>query len=211
MASEPPAGCGLLFVLTGLSGAGKTTLCLRLCREVPDLEFSVSYTTRGLRPGERDGVDYRFVGRATFEEMRGAGELYEWAEVYGSSYGTARSAVDRVREKGVDVLLQIDIKGAWQVKANADDAIYIFVLPPDMDELEKRLRGRRSESEEAMRRRLNAAASEVKAIEGFDYVVINDELEEALAHLKAIVAAERLRTSRVGHKILARYREQVRS
>lgn len=200
-------GDGLLLVVSGLSGAGKTSLCSRLCREVRDLALSVSYTTRSPRSEETNGIDYHFVSEEEFERMRDAGGFYEWARVYGSFYGTARKPVEQAWEAGSDVVLQIDIEGAKQVGANSGAAVFVFVLPPDMKELEKRLRDRGEETEASLTGRLAAAPAEIEAVGFFDYVVVNDVLETALDELRAIVTAERLRTSRSRAPILSAFKE----
>jgi guanylate kinase len=184
---------GLLFIVSAPSGAGKTTLVERLVECTPRLRMSRSYTSRPARPGEADGVDYHFVSRARFEAMIAAGEFLEWADVFGNLYGTCAAATARMRAAGDDVVLVIDVQGAHQVRTRDVGAITVFVLPPSYEVLEQRLRGRSKDSEAAIQRRLAVAREEVAAYASYDYVVINDELEDAMARLRAIVLAERAR------------------
>ena len=185
--TTPP---GRLFVLTAPSGAGKTTLTRALLAADPSLRFSVSFTTRAPRAGEVDGRDYCFVDRPRFEAMIAAGALLEHAEVFGNYYGTGREQIEHHTRGGRSVLLDIDWQGARQVRAAMPESVLVFIMPPSMAELERRLRGRASDSEEVIRRRLSAACAEMLHWEEFDYVVINDRLEETLAALHAIVAGE---------------------
>ncbi len=185
--TTPP---GRLFVLTAPSGAGKTTLAHALLAADPSLRFSVSFTTRAPRAGEIDGRDYFFVDRPRFEAMIAAGALLEHAEVFGNYYGTGREQIEQHTRGGRSVLLDIDWQGARQVRAAMPESVLVFVMPPSMAELERRLRGRASDSEAVIRKRLAAACAEMLHWEEFDYVLINDRLEEALAALRAIVAGE---------------------
>jgi guanylate kinase len=197
MSSERPgrASPGLLLVLSAPSGAGKTTLAHRFREMHPDAVFSVSATTRAPRGAERDGVDYHFVSPSRFAEMVKAGAFAEWAEVYGQRYGTLRSTVEDALAAGRIALLDLDLQGGSRIKAGwPERSATIFVLPPSPDELERRLRGRSTDGEEAIQRRLAAARAEVaKGLSGCDYVVVNDDLERAVACLHAIVVHERAR------------------
>jgi guanylate kinase len=186
---------GLLLVVSAPSGAGKTTLVDALVARCPGLERSRSYTSRAARPGERDGVDYNFVSRQTFEDMAGRDEFLEWAEVFGNLYGTARADTAAARDRGMDVVLVIDVQGAEQVRQRAE-VVSVFVLPPSFDALDARLRSRSQDPEEAIGRRLATARSEVLAVDDYDYVVVNDELERCVDELEAIVRAERARRLR---------------
>lgn len=179
---------GRLFVLTAPSGAGKTTLTRTLLATDPSLRFSVSFTTRPPRAGEIDGQDYFFVDRPRFEAMIAAGALLEHAEVFGNYYGTGREQIGQHIRAGRSVLLDIDWQGARQVRAAMPESVLVFIMPPSMVELEQRLRGRGTDREEVIRKRLAAARTEMLHWEEFDYVLINDRLEEALAALRAIVA-----------------------
>jgi len=188
---------GLLIVISAPSGTGKTTLVHMLLKEFPDLEFSVSYTTRPPRSGEVDGRDYHFVDRKTFERMIEEGDFLEWAEVYGNLYGTSRTQVLRALNEGRDVILDIDTQGALQVKKNFPEAVLIFILPPSLKELERRLRNRGTDDEETIERRLKTAREEIRRAPLYDYIVVNDVLEVAYENLKSIIRAEKLRTERL--------------
>ncbi len=188
---------GDLFVVSAPSGAGKTTLCRRLLAELPDLSFSVSYTTRPPRHGEMDGVAYHFVTRERFLAMREAGEFFEWAEVHGNFYGTGKGEVTSRISQGEDVLLDIDVQGARRIREIFPEAVTIFVLPPSWEALEKRLGGRGTEDREVLALRLTNARTELDAAHEYDYLVVNDEIDRALADLVGIVRARRCLTSRV--------------
>lgn len=184
---------GLLFVVSAPSGTGKTTIVERLVQVVPDLGLSRSYTSRPIRDGERDGVDYNFITRARFEAMAGDQAFLEWADVFGNLYGTCAADTDRELAAGRDLVLVIDVQGARQVRRLRRDIIAVFMLPPSFDVLEQRLRGRSKDSDAAIRRRLATARQEVAAVDEYDYVVVNDELDACVDRLKAIVLAERSR------------------
>lgn len=184
---------GRLFVVSAPSGTGKTTVVERLVQRLPDLALSRSYTSRVARPGEADGVDYNFVTRPRFEEMVAAEEFLEWAEVFGNLYGTCASDVEKQIAGGLDMVLVIDVQGARQVRQRYKETVGVFVLPPSFEVLERRLRGRSKDPEEAMQRRLQTARDEVAAFIEYDYVVVNDELEGCVDRLRAIVLAERAR------------------
>lgn len=186
---------GLLLVLSGPSGAGKTTLARRLLAETPDAFFSVSATTRAARGAERDGVDYHFVTPERFEALSRQGALAEWAEVHGHRYGTPRAAVDRALGEGRLAILDIDVQGGEQIKAGwPERAATVFVLTPGPRELERRLRARSTDPEEAIQQRLAAARVEVRrGAASYDYLLVNDALEAALGRLRAIAAHERAR------------------
>ena len=178
---------GGLIVITAPSGAGKTTLVHAVRRVRPDLEFSVSYTTRPERPRETDGKDYCFVSQEQFQAMLRDDEFLEWAEVFGHRYGTSRGAVDALRAAGKTVLLEIDWQGAEQIRGREPSARSVFILPPDRGELEKRLRGRGTDSKENIGRRLREAATDMAQWEKFDYVLVNDDLTAAVAGFQAIL------------------------
>jgi guanylate kinase len=184
---------GLLLVFSAPSGAGKTTLAHGFRARHPDAVFSISATTRPPRGTERDGLDYHFVTARRFEELVAAGALAEWAEVHGQRYGTLRSTVEETLSAGRITLFDIDVQGGSQIKAAwPREAATVFILPPTVAELERRLRGRSTESEEMIRRRLDAARVEVaRGLATYDYVVVNDDLDSALAQLDAIAAHER--------------------
>ena len=184
---------GLLFIVSAPSGTGKTTLVERLVQEVPQLRMSRSYTSRGARHGERDGVDYNFISRARFEEMARDGEFLEWADVFGNYYGTCASDTEASLAGGDDVVLVIDVQGARQVRSRGIETVGIFVLPPSAGVLEQRLRGRSKDSEEEIRRRLDVARGEVAEYVQYEYVVVNDDVALAIDRLRSIVMAERSR------------------
>jgi guanylate kinase len=184
---------GLLFVVSAPSGTGKTTVAERLVQVVPDLSLSRSYTSRPIRAGEADGIDYNFITRARFEQMAAAGEFLEWADVFGNFYGTCATDAEADLAAGRDLVLVIDVQGARQVRVRCPGTVGVFVLPPSFPILETRLRGRSADSEEAMQRRLQTARDEVAAFAEYDYVVVNDELEACVDRLRAIVLAERAR------------------
>lgn len=179
---------GKLFVLTAPSGAGKTTLTRALLADDPSLKFSVSFTTRKPRVGEQDGRDYHFVDHARFEAMIAAGELLEYARVFDNYYGTGRAQVESHTRAGRNVLLDIDWQGARQVRQRMPESVLVFILPPSLAELERRLRGRATDSDEVIARRLSEAMSDIAHWDEFDYAVVNDEVALALDALRAIVA-----------------------
>jgi guanylate kinase len=194
MSSDAP---GQLFIVSAPSGTGKTTIVERLVQVVPDLALSRSFTSRPPRAGECDGVDYNFITRERFDRMVEDGEFLEWADVFGNCYGTSASETDRMLSTGHDVVLVIDVQGARQVRARRVGTIGIFVLPPTFAVLEERLRGRSKDTEAQIQRRLEVARQEVSAVADYDYVVVNDDLEPAVARLRAIVDAERARLRRM--------------
>ncbi len=178
---------GNLYIVSAPSGSGKTTLLQHLLRSFKDLRFSVSYTTRGPRPGEQNGVDYFFTDRQAFLNLAERGELLEWAEFNGQLYGTAAAFVYEQLEQGRDVILDIDVQGAHQVKSKMADAIAIFVLPPSFAELERRLKARMMEPDDVIRRRLEIAKGEIRYYRDYDYIVINDILQNSVLLLESIV------------------------
>jgi guanylate kinase len=186
----------VLFVVSSPSGGGKGTLIRRALKEVAGLAYSVSFTTRAPRPGEADGRDYHFVSPEKFMGMVGAGDFLEWAEVHGNLYGTSREQAARELAEGRDIILEIDVQGAANVRRLGLRAVYVFILPPSFDVLRERLRKRGSEGHRDVELRLRNAAGEVAHYKEFDYVIINDVLETAAGQLIAIVKAERSRRER---------------
>jgi guanylate kinase len=178
-------------VITAPSGAGKTSLIEALMKNDPSLKLSISYTTRAPRPGEKDGVDYHFVDDATFLAMRGRGEFLESAEVHGYRYGTSRKVITDALQRGEDLILEIDWQGARQVRAIYPDCVGIFILPPSIEELERRMRSRGKDAEAVMRRRLDNARGEMDHAGEFNYAIINKDFDIALRDLSRIIAAER--------------------
>ena len=188
-----------VFIISAPSGSGKSTLVSEIRRIVPELTFSISYTTRKPRGSEKDGREYHFVSREEFEAMIARNEFLEWADVFGNYYGTAKCYVDDAGKAGHDLLLDIDVQGAAQIKQKLPEAVSIFVLPPSRQELERRLR-RRSEAEgfvnsAVLEKRLTTARREIEKYTEYDYILINDRLEESIDLLKAIVLSERLQRS----------------
>jgi len=187
---------GLLFVVTAPSGAGKSSLIRGLLSADAGVALSVSYTTRAPRPGEQDGREYHFVDAGTFADMLGRGEFLESAEVHGHRYGTSQKVIEQTRARGRDLVLEIDWQGAEQVRRLHPDAIGVFILPPSMAELERRLRTRAQDSDAVIRRRLENAVEEMTHAAEFKYAIINNDFADALLDLRAIVRAERLTTGR---------------
>ncbi|MEN6561859.1 MAG: guanylate kinase [Acidobacteriota bacterium] len=182
----------MVFVITGPSGCGKSTLIKRVRRALGGLEFSVSHTTRPRRPSEKDGLDYHFVSELVFERMVREKRFLEHARVHGNLYGTARAEVETKGRRG-DIILDIDVQGARQVRARVEGAVLVFIMPPVASELRRRLMARGEDSREAVERRLRNARAEVRAYAEFDYVVVNDDLARAVADLKTIIGAARHR------------------
>ncbi|HWN54927.1 MAG TPA: guanylate kinase [Methylomirabilota bacterium] len=188
---------GALIVVSAPSGAGKTTLCHEVRQLVPDLFYSVSYTTRAPRPGEVDGKDFHFVTDVEFLAMRDRDEFAEWAEVHGHRYGTPARALESALGRGLDVILDIDTHGARQLRQRYPEAVSIFIMAPSMKELEARLRERKSDAAVEIVRRLNRAREEISAWRQYDYLIINRDVKEAVDQLATVIQAERWRTSRL--------------
>jgi len=188
---------GTLVVVSAPSGAGKTTLCHEVRSVVPDLYYSVSYTTRAPRPGEVDGTDFHFGDDATFIAMRGRDEFAEWATVHGHLYGTPARALEGALGRGLDVLLDIDTHGARQLRQRYPEAVSVFIMAPSMAELEERLRERKSDAAGDIERRLSRAREEIAAWRQYDYLIINRDVKEAVDQLATIIQAERCRSSRL--------------
>jgi guanylate kinase len=202
----------IIFIISAPSGSGKSTLVGRLRRDVDRLHFSVSYTTRKPRGSERDGVDYCFISHEEFEERILAGEFFEHANVFGNYYGTHVGQLEKAREAGEDLVLDIDVQGAAQLKDKLPEAVTIFVLAPSRQILEQRLRSRSEDPDPVIVRRLNDAASEIRNYDRYDYVVVNDDLERSAKTLAAIVTAERVRRTRIEDQlrpILETFEEKV--
>jgi guanylate kinase len=187
---------GILFVISAPSGTGKTSLSKEVIDFFPQLRHSVSFTTRPMRSGEVDGRDYHFVSSETFAAMIEEGAFAEWAEVHGNRYGTAHATLEDARRSGFDLLLDIDCQGAAQIRRTYKHGVFIFILPPSFDELERRLRGRNTDSSEVIRRRIFNARQEVREAVWYDYIVVNDDFSLASANLKSILSAEACRTER---------------
>ena len=181
-----------VYIISAPSGSGKSTLVDRVRQIVPGLRFSISYTTRAARGDEQNGREYYFVSRAEFEEMNHKDEFLEYADVFGNYYGTARRFLREAELEGKDLLLDIDVQGAAQIKRKIPDAVSIFIMPPNRRELEKRLRTRSLDKEEVIQRRLVTASREIENYDKYDYILVNDRLEESIDALKSILLAERL-------------------
>lgn len=185
---------GMLFVVSAPSGAGKTTLCRALTDSIEDLRHSISYTTRKPRPGETDGRDYYFVTEERFRDMVQAGDFAEWAQVHSNLYGTSRRVLNEMRMDGTDVILDIDTQGAGQIKEKCQEAVFIFIMPPSLEILEERLRNRKSDNEDEIKKRMRRARDEIRDYTMYGYIIVNRDYERALAELRSIVLAERCRT-----------------
>ncbi|MDO4734348.1 MAG: guanylate kinase [Lachnospiraceae bacterium] len=178
---------GVLLIVSGLSGAGKGTICKRIMEKYPDYELSISATTRGPRPGEVDGREYFFITKEEFEERIRNGQLLEYAKYVDNYYGTPKDWVLAQMEQGKNVILEIELQGAFQVRDQIPEAVLIFIMPPDMEELERRLRGRGSETEEQIKKRLLRAMEEIEYVDQYDYVIVNEEVEKSVEMLHTIV------------------------
>jgi guanylate kinase len=184
----------IFFVVTGPSGVGKTTVMERLLEGDDRLTYSISHTTREARPDETHGEDYYFVGESEFENLQEKDGFLEWAEIYGDYYGTSRQEVAKIRKKGLDPFLDIDVQGAAQLRNDPElEAVFIFLAPPSLEELKRRITGRGAESSETIRKRLRVAEEEINRIREFDYLVVNEDLDETLSLLGSVVKAERLK------------------
>ncbi len=187
----------LIIVVSAPSGAGKTSLCAEAVRRVPGLVHSISFTTRPPRPHEVTGRDYYFVDEATFQRMVQSGDFAEWASVHGHLYGTSKRLLEGHMAAGRDVILDVDVQGAAQLRQQYPDGVFVFILPPSWDMLEERLRARRSDASEEIERRLKKAREEIKCFNEYEYAIINDVLERVIGDLCAIIVGERCRTFRL--------------
>ena len=197
---------GLLMVVSAPSGAGKTTLCKKLLAEFPDLRFSVSCTTRPARKSEENGRDYHFISTENFTQRRANGEFVEWEEIYGHFYGTLKKDIEDIITQGHDVILDIDTKGARNVKALYPQGIFVFIMPPSVEILKERLKNRGSETDDVIRKRFDKAMEEIRENEWYDYVVFNDIVSDSVNILRSVYIAEKNRTSRLQGRIADFYR-----
>jgi guanylate kinase len=187
---------GILFIVSGASGTGKSTLCRTMLEAFPDLRFSVSHTTRPPRSGDQEGRDYYFISPEEFQKMIDGSDFVEWAEIYGHRYGTSKERLEKARREGLDLLLDIDGQGARQLRNQGIPGVFVFILPPSLAELKRRLRGRKTEGKEDLEERVKKAQAEISQARFYDYWVVNDDLTKARERLKAIVLAERCRRER---------------
>ena len=187
---------GLLIVVSGASGTGKGTVCKKILDDMPEVAYSISATTRAPRPGEVDGKEYYFISRDEFKAWIADGKFLEYAEVYGNFYGTPLNKIRERLNRGEDILLEIDVQGALNVKRKMPEGVYIFLLPPSLTELKRRIEGRGTETPDSLNRRLANAVNEIKIGLEYDYVVVNDSVDDAAAQIKTIIAAERCKVER---------------
>lgn len=199
---------GRLLVISGPSGAGKGTICNKVLENIRYTEFSVSMTTREPRPGEIDGVSYIFTSREKFEEMIENDGFLEYAQIFGNLYGTPKDVVYEKLDKGINIILEIDVQGAMQIKKECNDAVFIFIVPPSMSELQKRITNRGTETEESLKLRLGEATNEISYVEKYDYVVVNDALDEAVLKVESIIRAERAKVREDIYKLMKLYEEE---
>ena len=192
---------GLILILSAPSGAGKTSLCRELFKTFPDMKESVSYTTRAPRQGEVEGEAYYFVTHEVFDLMIEEDAFAEWAEVHGNKYGTSLRTLEEARKNGVDLVLDIDCQGACKLKEQFEGGVYVFIMPPSMEELRRRLEHRSSDAQEVIERRIARAADEIRESRWYDYIIFNDNFEVACQELAAIVIAQRRKTFRMMEKV----------
>jgi len=192
---------GILIVLSGPSGVGKGTVCKALRQCTPDLVYSVSSTTREARAGEVEGVNYFFKTKEQFQQLIDDDQMLEWAEYVGNYYGTPRKFVEDTIDSGKDIILEIEVQGALKVKQKFPQGVFIFLLPPSLDELESRIVGRGTESEESIRSRMSIAMDEIRLMEHYDYAIVNDRVDNACSKIQSIIVAEHCRKEKVVNKI----------
>lgn len=192
---------GLILILSAPSGAGKTSLCRELFKTFPDMRESVSYTTRAPRAGEVEGEAYHFVTNEVFEHMVEDDAFAEWAEVHGNKYGTALRTLEEARKNGIDLVLDIDCQGALRLKEQFEGGVYVFIMPPSMEELRRRLEHRSSDAQDVIERRIARAADEIREARWYDYIIFNDNFAVACQELSAVVIAHRRKTFRMMEKV----------
>jgi guanylate kinase len=193
---------GELFIVSAPSGAGKTTLCRKLCSTVPLLKHSVSFTTRLRRKNEKNNIDYSFISKERFTAMIKKGEFAEWAMVHGNFYGTSIKKLLDIKKRGYDAVLDVDVQGAMQLKHAFHEALFIFILPPSMKILEQRLKARMSDNPGEIKKRLQNAREEIKRYKEYDFIVVNDDLRKALKDMESIITSRRLVTDKVDSKLI---------
>jgi guanylate kinase len=193
---------GELFIVSAPSGAGKTTLCRKLCSTVPLLKHSVSFTTRPRRKNEKNNIDYSFISKERFTAMIKKGKFAEWAMVHGNFYGTSIKKLLDIKKRGYDAVLDVDVQGAMQLKHAFHEALFIFILPPSMKILEQRLKARMSDNPGEIKKRLQNAREEIKRYKEYDFIVVNDDLRKALKDMESIITSRRLVTDKVDSKLI---------
>lgn len=185
---------GILYVLSGPSGSGKTTLAKHVVNTVNYVDFAISYTTRKIRDGEKDGIDYKFIDEEKFRFMIDSNQFAEWAEVHGNLYGTPIDEIDKVLDKGIDILLDIDVQGSLQIKTKYRNSVHIFLIPPDLITLRKRLSKRNTENSSELEKRMEMAIKEISRINDYDYIIVSDDIDKSLRKLESIIETVRLKT-----------------
>lgn len=192
---------GGVFIISGPSGSGKDTLIVRLLEKLPELRFSISSITRGMREGEKQGEKYNFITREKFEDMINNGELLEYNTYVGNYYGTPKAPVVKAIEDGCDMIIEVDVNGAAQIREKLTDAVSIFIMPPSYEELKARLSGRGTETEELIDRRMNSALGEIRRASEYDYIVVNDDIDTAVNDIMSVILSQRLKTERKSYII----------
>lgn len=192
---------GGVFIISGPSGSGKDTLIVRLLEKLPELRFSISSITRGMRDGEKQGEKYNFITREKFEDMINNGELLEYNTYVGNYYGTPKAPVVKAIEDGCDMIIEVDVNGAAQIRKKLPDAVSIFIMPPSYEELKARLSGRGTETEELIDRRMNSALGEIRRASEYDYIVVNDDIDTAVNDIMSVILSQRLKTERKSYII----------
>ncbi len=192
---------GGVFIISGPSGSGKDTLIVRLLEKLPELRFSISSITRGMREGENQGEKYNFITREKFEDMINNGELLEYNTYVGNYYGTPKAPVVKAIEDGCDMIIEVDVNGAAQIREKLTDAVSIFIMPPSYEELKARLSGRGTETEELIDRRMNSALGEIRRASEYDYIVVNDDIDTAVNDIMSVILSQRLKTERKSYII----------
>lgn len=202
---------GLLIVISGPSGAGKGTICKEIVSNLDNVQLSVSATTRKPRVGEVDKVNYFFKTKEEFEKMIENKELFEYAGIYGNFYGTPRAAIEKCLEEGTDVILEIEMQGAMQVKELCPEAVFVFILPPSLEELKRRIVGRATETEDQITKRFNSAYNEIKLLGDYDYFVFNNVVEKSADEIKNIIIAEKNKVHRYKTEVLEKFEEEMKT
>jgi len=196
---------GILYVLSGPSGSGKTTLAKHVVNTVNYVDFAISYTTRKIRDGEKDGIDYKFIDEEKFRFMIDSNQFAEWAEVHGNLYGTPIDEIDKVLDKGIDILLDVDVQGSLQIKTKYRNSVHIFLIPPDLITLRKRLSKRNTENSSELEKRMEMAIKEISRINDYDYIIVSDDIDKSLRKLESIIETVRLKTEFIMDDIFKLY------